>query len=296
MFTKIVVATDFSEASDSVIGCLHGLRPLGAEEVVLTHALGLRHLMDLKYLLAPDAERKLQNQKAALVEQGFRVTVRIEPGIPALEINRVARETQASMIVIGSHGATLSREVLLGGVVTEVLHQSCHPVLVARLKLSDAGEGRTSCEMVCTDFHRHVLFATDFSDTAERAFGYVEKFVESGARRVTLLHVQDQSVIEPHLRDRLEEFNRIDDECLERLRARLKELGADDVYIDVPFGHPVEEIVELAGEGGVTLLVMGTKGRGRLAAAVLGNVGLQVTRLTDVPVLLVPPIRSGETP
>lgn len=296
MFTKIVVATDFSEASDSVIGCLHGLRPLGAEEVVLTHALGLRHLMDLKYLLAPEAERKLQDQRAALIEQGFRVTVRIEPGIPALEITRVAQETKASMIVIGSHGATLSREVLLGGVVTEVLHQSRHPVLVARLKISDAGRGRTRCEMVCTDFHRRVLFATDFSDTAERAFGYVEKFVGSGARRVTLLHVQDQTHIEPHLRERLEEFNRIDEERLGRMRVRLKELGADDVSVDLPYGNPVEEIVAFAAEEGATLIVMGTQGRGRLAAAMLGSVSFQVTRLTDVPVLLVPPIRSGGTP
>lgn len=295
MFTRIVVATDFSDASDSVVGCLHGLRPLGVEEVVLTHALGLRHLMDLKYLLAPEAERKLQSQKAALVEQGFEVTVRVEAGIPSLEINRVARETQADMIVIGSHGATLAREILLGSVATEVLHQSRHPVFVARLKITDTPEGRSSCEMLCTDFHRHILYATDFSDTAERAFAYVERFVESGARRVTLLHVQDRPVIEPHLRDRLDEFNRIDEERLDRLRARLRELGADEVSSEVPYGHPVEEIVARAAELEATLIVMGTQGRGRLASVMLGNVSLQVARLAGVPVLLVPPLRPGET-
>jgi nucleotide-binding universal stress UspA family protein len=296
MFTKIVVATDFSEASDSVIGCLHGLKPLGVQEVILMHALGLRHLEELKYLLAPQAERKLQDQKAELVDQGFQVTVRIEPGLPAAEINRVARETKASMIVVGSHGATLSREVLLGSVATEVLHRSRHPVLVARLKIHDTVDDRTRCEMVCTDFHRHVLFATDFSDTAERAFGYVEKIVESGGRRVTLLHVQDRSHIEHHLLDRLDEFNRIDEERLARMRARLQELGADDVRIELPYGHPVDEIVERAAGEDATLIVMGSQGRGVLAAMVLGGVSLRVTRLTSVPVLVVPPIRSSQRP
>jgi len=70
------------------------------------------------------------------------------------------------MIVIGSHGATLSREILLGSVATEVLHQSRHPVFVAQLKI-DETKDQIHCEMLCADFHRHVLFATDFSDSSE---------------------------------------------------------------------------------------------------------------------------------
>ena len=49
MFKKILVATDLSEASDRVIGCLHGLRSFGATEVILVHALGIKYLHDLKY-------------------------------------------------------------------------------------------------------------------------------------------------------------------------------------------------------------------------------------------------------
>jgi nucleotide-binding universal stress UspA family protein len=290
MFSRVVVATDLSQASDSVVRCLHGLKPLGALEIILTHALGIRHLEDMKYELARQAEPKLQEQKKLLDDQGFQVTVRIEPGLPAFEINRVAREADASLIVIGSHGATLAREMLLGSVATEVLHQSRHPVFVAQLKIDDTKD-QIRCEMLCTDFHRHVLFATDFSDSAEHAFDYVEKIVESGGRRVTLLHVQDRSRIGGHLRDRLEEFNRIDEERLERMRTRLRELGAEDVRIEIPYGHPVEEIVGRADREGATLIVMGSQGRGALASVLLGGVSHQATRLTSVPVLLVPAIR-----
>jgi nucleotide-binding universal stress UspA family protein len=290
MFSRIVVATDLSQASDSVVGCLHGLKPLGALEIILTHALGIRHLDYLKYEWARQAEPKLQEQKKLLENQGFQVTVRIELGLPAFEINRVAREAGASMIVIGSHGATLSREILLGSVATEVLHQSRHPVFVAQLKI-DETKDQIHCEMLCADFHRHVLFATDFSDSAEHAFDYVEKIVESGGKRVTLIHVQDRSRIGGHLRDRLEEFNRIDEERLERMRTRLREIGAEDVRIEIPYGHPVEEIVGRADHEGATLIVMGSQGRGALASVLLGSVSHQVTRLTSVSVLLVPAIR-----
>lgn len=244
----------------------------------------------MKYELARQADPKLQEQKKLLEDQGFQVTVRIEPGLPAFEINRVAQEVGASMIVIGSHGATLAREILLGGVATEVLHQSRHPVFVAQLKIDDTKD-QIRCEMLCTDFHRHALFATDFSDHAERAFAYLEKLVASGGKRITLVHVQDRSRIAGHLHDRLDEFNRIDEERLERMRMRLRELGAEDVRIEIPYGHPVEEIVSRADRAGATLIVMDSRGRGALASVLLGSVSHKVTRLTSVPVLLVPAIR-----
>ncbi|MFZ3045184.1 MAG: universal stress protein [Desulfatirhabdiaceae bacterium] len=106
MFHKIVVGTDLSQASDRVIGCLHGLRTLGVVKVILVHALGIRHLDVLKYELAPQAEPKLQEQKRILEDQGFLVTIRIEPGLPAFEINKIAHQTEASLIVVGSHGVT----------------------------------------------------------------------------------------------------------------------------------------------------------------------------------------------
>ena len=66
--------------------------------------------------------------------------------------------------------------------------------------------------------------------------------------------------------------------------------------IEVPYGHPVEEIVARADRKGATLIVVGSQGRGALASMVLGSVSLQVTRLTNVPVLLVPAVSFGQQP
>jgi nucleotide-binding universal stress UspA family protein len=289
MFTTALVATDLSPASDRVIGCLHGLRPLGTEQIILTHALGLRHLDEMRHQLAPLAEPKLRQQQQALEGQGFRVETLIVPGIPSWEINRVAKEKQVSMIVIGSHGATLAREVLLGSVALEVVHRAEVPVFVAQLKINEEAEHH--CEMICGDFRDHVLLPTDFSDTAERAFGYVEQIVRSGAKRVTLLHVQDKGRIYGDLQNKLDEFNRIDGERLQRMKHRLKALGAADVAMEIRYGFPKQEIAELAEQGDFTLIVLGTQGRGYFGELVVGSVAHHVARRTVVPALLVPPVR-----
>ena len=222
--------------------------------------------------------------------QGFETTRVIAPGLPVFEVNRVAKERNASLIVVGSHGWTLAKEALLGGTATGILHHAELPVLVVRLKIWDQ-DGHSRCEIACADFRRHILFCTDFSDTAERAFTYVENLVESGAERVTLLHVQDQTRIEKHLKDRLDEFNQIDRERLERLEASLKQRGNADVRIELPYGHPIQEILRYAQQGDENLIVMGSQGRGFLAQVFLGSVSHQVVRGAPVPVLLVPALR-----
>jgi nucleotide-binding universal stress UspA family protein len=289
MFSTVLVATDLSPASDHVISCLHGMRPLGTTRVILTHALGVRHLEEMVRLLAHQAEPKLRQQKQAVEDQGFEVEAVMAPGIPSMEINRVANEKRASMIVIGSHGATLGREVLLGGVALEVLHRAELPVFIAQLKIFEGVE--KPCGMICDDFHTHVLFATDFSDIAERAFTYVEQVVRGGGRRVTLLHVQDKSRIQGHLSDKLDEFNRIDRERLDRMAVRLKELGATEVGLDLPYGVPKQEIARSAEQGGYSLVVMGTQGRGYFGELFMGSVAHYVARHTLVPTLLIPPLR-----
>ncbi|MDZ7623831.1 MAG: hypothetical protein U5J96_05210 [Ignavibacteriaceae bacterium] len=63
---------------------------------------------------------------------------------------------------------------------------------------------------------KNILYLTDFSETTFRAFTfYLEKIVESGARKITLLHVQDKNKIDKHLKDKLDEFDKIDTERLE---------------------------------------------------------------------------------
>lgn len=291
MFDTILIATDLSKASDRVLACTRGLIPLGAKTAILVNALGIKPLEELRHGMAHFIEPYLKKQRELLEMEGFQATSELALGPAVVEVNRIAKERGASLVVVGSHGATLAREMFLGGTALGIVSHASVPILLIRLKITEDGE-EARCEAMCGDFRDQVLYCTDFSETAERAFPFVEKIVESGGKRVTLLHVQDRTHIEKHLAHRLEEFNGIDRQRLELLRAKLEQRGAAEVRIEIPYGLPSQEIVRIAREQEYHLIVMGTRGRGFFAEAFLGSVSLQVVRSAPAPVLLVPPVRG----
>lgn len=293
MFEKILIATDLSPASDAIIHCAGGFKRLGVEQVYLCHALGLRHLDVLKYELLPKVEPKLAQQKQILENQGLRTIIEIPSGIPSEEINRIAQEKNVSLIVIGSHGESMSRHLLFkfGGVASEILHSHRLPLLLVRTQILKDEKDEICVEASCADFRGHVLYATDFSDTAQRAFIYLEEIVKNGCDTVTLLHVQDITRIKKYLEDKLEEFNRIDTERLEMLKLKLIEIGARAVDIKIPYGNPTSEILSELAREDYSLIVMGSQGRGFIKEVFLGSVSHNIARQGQISVLLVPALR-----
>ena len=123
-------------------------------------------------------------------------------------------------------------------------------VLLIPITILEGEKWEKKCEVLCGDIFRHPLFATDFSEPAERAFHYLEHVVaHTHPPEVTLFHVQDPGRIQPHLAHRLDEFNRIDRERLDALEVRLKEWGASVVNKEVEFGRPGPLIVEKIRKG-----------------------------------------------
>lgn len=293
MFTKALFATDLSPASDAVIDCMEGLRSLGTSEILLLHAVFVHahypETYDTEDTLRKASAPKLDEQRARLQTMGFQVTAEMVVGSPPRVILEYAEQQDVSVIVVGSHGASLQRDILLGSVANEVVHRATRPVLVVRHKILEDAAGHTRCEAACTDLLADVLHPTDFSDIAERAFTYAEKMVASGVKRVRLLHVQDRAKLTPHLAERLPEFDATDVARLRRLKDRLCSLGQVNVAIEVTQGFPAPEIVRRASGGTISLIVMGSQGRGFIAEVFLGSVAHNVVRLAAVPVLLIPP-------
>jgi nucleotide-binding universal stress UspA family protein len=291
MFKKILIASDLSPVSDSVITCMKGFKSLGVEEVILFYALGLKYIDSLKTLLKDTVEPALIKQQNIIKSEGFNTTLEIAPGIPSEEIKRVAKEKDVSLIVVGSHGESAASHMLfrIGGVTSEVLHSHEKPLLLIRTKVTEAN-GEKCVELSCGDFREKILYATDFSDTAHRAFDYVERIVEDGCKNVTLLHVQDKTKIDTHLKEKLDEFNKIDTERLEMLKERLVKKGATNIELQIPYGNPTQEILK-ESKNGYTLIVMGSQGRGFINELFVGSVSHNVARSADVSVLLVPALR-----
>lgn len=290
MLSNILVATDASSASDHVIDCVKDLRRIGSRKAVLVHVINARDVGGLYATLQRLAVPKLEQQQQRLESAGFEVRLEIPLGFPDYEINRLARERECDLVVVGTHGESLVKEMLLGSTAFAVLQGVQNNILLIRLEIIEADSGKC-CRSVCADFFKHILHPTDFSETAERAFQYLEHIVRETKGAVTLLHVQDRAKIDPHLKSRLEEFNRIDAERLERRKERLLALGASSVEVQIPYGSPTELILAQARCDHHSLVLMGTQGRGFMREIFLGSVSHNIARKAPLPVLFVPALR-----
>ncbi len=143
------------------------------------------------------------------------------------------------------------------------------------------------------DLHR-ILVPTDFSRSSTNALTYAIAFAEKFAAEVILLHVvQDLALFVPEavapappVVPPIEQFRAAARTALQRAIAGVQRPGIA-IRPEVVEGTPCEEIIRLAREREVDLVVMGTHGRTGLAHVFLGSVAEKVVRRAPCPVLTV---------
>ncbi|ASJ02350.1 universal stress protein [Thermococcus profundus] len=151
---------------------------------------------------------------------------------------------------------------------------------------------------------RKVLFPTDFSDGAEKAAKRFEKVNEVPVGEVILLHVIDEGTIEDlmngysllyeneelELKDVEEKLR---EKVMEKLQAKVEDVKrvfkTEKVKPVVRFGVPWEEIVKVAEEEDVSLILLPTHGKLGFSKELLGSTAMRVVKKTFRPVLLLKP-------
>ena len=143
MFKKILFPTDFSDVAARALDLVKQLKDSGAEEVVVLNVMEGKYYylseeyptVDLEILdknTRKDVIKKLAVVANALSEKGYKVKVITARGVPASEILRIEQEEKVSIIVLGSHGMSNLKEMLLGSVSEAVIRKSKQPVLVIK--------------------------------------------------------------------------------------------------------------------------------------------------------------------
>ena len=143
MFKKVLYPTDFSEVSKKAISYIMQLKEAGTQEVVVLHVLNQKGIEamalyasgsfdELLGRVEKEAADEMRKIEAVFKESGFKVKLRIEIGIPLTDILKVEEEEGVSVIVIGSHGKSNVKEMLLGSVSEKVIRKSKNPVLVIK--------------------------------------------------------------------------------------------------------------------------------------------------------------------
>jgi nucleotide-binding universal stress UspA family protein len=139
---------------------------------------------------------------------------------------------------------------------------------------------------------QHVLVPIDFSATADRALAYAIALAQQLQARLTLLHVLDMT---PVTMDEMTagvtatSLEAQETEAQHLLQASLERVQRAGLQGDLLLvqGTPTQTIVDMAGEQGVDLILMGTHGRTGLAHVFLGSVAEHVVRQGPCPVLVV---------
>ncbi len=252
---NILYLTDFSAPSELAFPYALGLaRQYGAKLHVLN-------------ILVPDAFAVTTPELAIEVEEGQKQyadtqmkkiitrlhdlphAARVHNGAfwPVLE--KEIRDEHIDLIVVGTHGRTGVRKVLLGSTAEEVFRGSNVPVLTIGPGVSAFGPA--------TQF-RCIVYATDFTPASLAAVPYAFSLAEETQSRLVLLHVIRQL--------RKEEV--LGGLSIADAMHQLSETIPPDAVLwcrpdpVVVYGDPAEKIVELACEQAADLIVMGIRPTG----------------------------------
>ena len=142
-------------------------------------------------------------------------------------------------------------------------------------------------------FPTTILLATDGSEEAQLASTTAADLAEKTNSELHVLTVgPDYPLYElpehpAEFEDVLRENRRRAKEVLEQQAKRIEESGVTVKETHLLEGRADEEIVELAEEIGAGLIVMGSRGRGRITRALMGSVSDSVVRHAHCPVTIV---------
>ncbi len=288
MFAKILLATDLSPAWDEIVACAGEFKVLGCEEIFLLHVVEIKFLGGFGERLRAEAEPRLQAQASSLSAQGFTVCQEVASGLTAYAINDAAQRHCADLIAIGPQKPSRWQERILGSVAAGVLQHTRLPVLFLKTGIKE-GLSQGACRLQAKELLRHVLFPTDFSEIASRACSYVEHLGPLGVYQVTLLHALDVPGGEAYPPGFQEMAVAQAQGSLAAWRERLLSAGLPQVQTLFDPGHPLPGILKVLQSQDISLIVMGTQGKGFIKELFLGSVAHNVSRLALCPVLLIPP-------
>lgn len=141
-FRRILIPTDFSTASEWVFDDAIRIAESGGAEIVILHVRRTRNSQpgELRFPADPslyeyaeqqELERLRERVRRANASLQTRMVVRQAPD-PGAEIARVAKEIEADLIVIATHGRHHVAHLIVGSTTMSVLKDPPAPVLAIR--------------------------------------------------------------------------------------------------------------------------------------------------------------------
>jgi nucleotide-binding universal stress UspA family protein len=136
--------------------------------------------------------------------------------------------------------------------------------------------------------YERLLVAIDHSEATERVLEAARNLASLSQAEVWVLHLREREVLPRAGVIPTESKDKAKAEVEAAVEELLKAgINARGEVRDTVFGYAARDIVDDAQEHDVSVIVMGSRGRGDLAGLVLGSTAHKVIHLADRPVLVV---------
>ncbi len=169
----------------------------------------------------------------------------VEHGQPWEVVSRILRQQRIDLLVLGTHGRTGVRKIVLGSQAETIFRQASCPVLTVGPHVNPAASDAWN--------PKTVILATDFSDTSLRALPFALSIAEEAQAHLLLTHLMP-----------LVPMDRKDDAEADALAKLQALIPADaepwcqpEFVVRVDF--PAEGILKLAQERNTDLIVLGVR-------------------------------------
>lgn len=268
---RILLATDLSARSDRALDRAVMLASRDGAELVVLHVIepvpGSRFYPRTQPLsvLANLVRQQLIHD---LGDRVSRAEIRVEEGDPAAVIDRVARELHATAVVVGVARVERLGRFVLGTTVERLVRMIEAPLLIV------TDRPRRPYERVAV--------AVDFSTASMQTIHLVTS--EFPGQSITAFHVyRAVTYASPEPRLAAAQWKQIAEGNFEEWIAGAKLTPEERRRIVPRFEHgdAARSIREAAAHGGFDLVVIGTRGRGRISEFFLGSVAKEI--LAELP-------------
>lgn len=264
-FKNVLFLTDFSEPSEAALpfaitiaraygAKVHGFHVLLPTPSAYTTPEFTVAAIEAEEESAQSGLQRLESQLAGIPHEAS--VERGEAVWPSVE--RIIQDAKIDLVVLGTHGRTGARKLLLGSVAEEMFRRLAVPVLTI------GPDVRTRAHNDAR--FRRVLFATDFSPHSLAAWPYAVSLAQENQARLVLLHVvPEEKISEAAVLGEIPKGS-----PLSRLNALLPKEA--DLWCRpesvVEYGDAATRILEEARNRGADLIVLGVRDvSGHLGAA-----------------------------
>lgn len=292
---RILCPIDFSDTAQHAIDHAIAFAKWYKASIVALHVYnpvfypvpGLMPTTDPEFATDSAEIHRLQDQVAnafhPALAAGIDVDALVETGPPADEILDCASRERVNLIVLGTHGLGGFERLLLGSVTEKVLRKASCAVLTVPPRAHATSQ---------LPFRR-LLCPVDFSDPSLAALEYAFSLAKEANAGLTILHVLDwpqEGEPRAYRSFNVPEYQRMREEAVRERFATLVPADAREWCTPatrIAHGKPYREILGVAAEDEMDLIVMGVHGRNPIDMMLLGSTTNHVVRQATCPVLTV---------